>query len=205
MPGIGDVGKEAEGKVREWLDRPEDGYSFDRIPDQMTGQYGSKNICDFTCFRAPYLTYIECKATWEDRFDFNMLTETQHDGLLIKSRIANTFGVVVVLYALHKRAFMIDIREIKRLEDLGKKSLNIKKIDKWDLKYKEITTIPNSRKKHLDYAGEIEDYLPFDVVASEDIYKDLEDKKRDSRSKNNSARGNSYAEEADGGFDLPPF
>lgn len=30
------LGKDAEGKVREWLDRPEEGYCFDRIPDQMT-------------------------------------------------------------------------------------------------------------------------------------------------------------------------
>lgn len=30
------VGKEAEKKIKEWLDRPEDGYSFDRLPDQMT-------------------------------------------------------------------------------------------------------------------------------------------------------------------------
>ena len=44
------LGKEAEKKIREWLDKPEDGYSFDRIPDQMTGFYGSKNMCDFTCF-----------------------------------------------------------------------------------------------------------------------------------------------------------
>ena len=30
------LGKKAEQKIKEWLDRPEDGYSFDRIPDQMT-------------------------------------------------------------------------------------------------------------------------------------------------------------------------
>ena len=27
------VGKQAEQKIREWLDKPEDGYSFDRVPD----------------------------------------------------------------------------------------------------------------------------------------------------------------------------
>ena len=30
------LGKQAETKVQEWLDRPEDGYCFDRIPDQQT-------------------------------------------------------------------------------------------------------------------------------------------------------------------------
>ena len=38
------LGKQAEQKIREWLDRPEDGYCFDRIPDQMNGFYGSKNV-----------------------------------------------------------------------------------------------------------------------------------------------------------------
>lgn len=89
-----------------------------------------------------------------------MLTETQHDGLLEKSEIAHVYGWVIVLFASYKRAFVIDIREIKRLEDEGKKSVNIKKIDKWPIKYKEIRTIPNNRKQLLDYEGHIEEYIP---------------------------------------------
>lgn len=165
------LGKDAESKIKEWLNKPEDGYSFDRIPDQQTGWYGSKNICDFTCFKSPYMYYIESKATWEDRFDFDMLTETQHDGLLEKSIIENVFGLVIVLFASYKRAFIIDIRLIKALEDAGVKSLNIKKLDseKWiksveskyniQLKLAEILTIPNNRKKLLDYSGELVDYI----------------------------------------------
>lgn len=152
---MADVGKEAERKIKEWLDRPEDGLCFDRIKDQMTGFYGSKNICDFTLFNSPYMYYIESKATWEDRFDFSMLSETQHDGLLEKSTIHNVYGIVIVLFAHHQRAFVIDINEIKRLEDMGKHSLNIKKIDKWDCLYTEIETVPNNRKVYLDYTGEL--------------------------------------------------
>ena len=125
----------------------------------MTGFFGSKNICDFTCYKYPYMYYIESKATENDRFDFSMLTETQHDGLLEKSQIENVFGWVIVLFVTYKRAFVIDIREIKRLEDEGKKSINIKKIDKWSIKYKEIRTTPNNRKQMLDYEGEIEEYI----------------------------------------------
>lgn len=160
MPGADDgLGKKAEAKIRQWLDRPNDGYAFDRIPDQMSGLFGSKNICDFTCFKSPYMFYIESKATYEDRFDFSMLTPTQHDGLLEKSRIDNVFGIVIVLFALHKRAFVIDIREIKKLEGAGKHSLNITKISKWTCKYSEIKTIPNNRKNLLDYTGDLEDYV----------------------------------------------
>ena len=153
------LGKEAEQKIREWLDRPEDGYSFDRIPDQLSGFYGSKNICDFICFKSPYIYYIESKATWEDRFSFNMLTETQHKGLMDKTKISNVFGLVIVLFASYKRAFVFHIENIDMLEKQGIKSLNIKKIDKWPIPYKELKTVPNSRKKHLDYTGELEEYI----------------------------------------------
>lgn len=158
MPGAdGGLGKKAEVKVQEWLNRPEEGFCFDRIPDQLTGQYGSKNICDFTCFKSPYMYYLESKATWEDRFSFSMITEYQHDNLLLKSEIDKVYGFIVVLFASYKRAFLVDIREIKRLEDLGIKSLNIKKISKWQCEYAEIQTIP-SRKQLLDYTGDIEIY-----------------------------------------------
>lgn len=158
------LGKKGEDKVREWLDRPADGYCFDRIPDQMTGFLGSKNICDFTLFVSPNMFYIESKATWEDRFDFSMLTPTQHDGLLEKSKISHVYGVVIVLFAHHQRAFIIDINEIKRLEDAGQHSLNIKKLDKWGIAYTEIQTIPNNRKTYLDYTGDFKPNIPGIVI-----------------------------------------
>jgi len=145
------LGKDAEKKIQEWLDRPEEGYCFDRIKDQMTGFYGSSNICDFTLFKSPNFYYIESKATWEDRFDFSMLSDNQHDGLLKKSKIDNVFGYVIILFASYKRAFLIDINDIKSLEDSGKHSINIKKLDNWNIPYKEIVTVPNNRKKLLDY------------------------------------------------------
>lgn len=30
------IGKKAEAKVRKWLDHPEEGFCFYRIPDQLT-------------------------------------------------------------------------------------------------------------------------------------------------------------------------
>lgn len=154
------LGKEAEKKIQEWLDRPEDGYSFDRLYDQMNGFYGSKNICDFTCFRSPYYYYIESKATWEDRFSFSMISENQHSKMLEKSRIPGVYALIIILFASHKRAFVFRIEDIDKLEQQGVKSLNIKKIEKWPIRYREINTIPNNRKKHLDYEGELEGYIP---------------------------------------------
>lgn len=88
-----------------------------------------------------------------------MITDTQHKGLLSKSPIDNVHAWVIVLFATYKRAFVINITEIDRLEKEGIKSINIKKIDKWPLKYKELRCIPNNRKKLLDYTGEIEEYI----------------------------------------------
>ena len=172
-------GKKAEAKIKEWLDRPDEGYSFDRIPDQMTGMFGSSNICDFDMYKYPNMYYIESKATYEDRFAFSALTNKQRDGLLLKSQISGTYGFVIVLFVSHKRAFVINIKDIAEfvnpelsLAEQGKslrksdiisqlkvKSINIKKIDKWNIPYKEIRTVP-SRKEFLDYEGEIEEYIP---------------------------------------------
>ena len=154
------LGKDAEDKVWDWLDRKADGYSFDRLYDQLSGYYiVSRNPCDFICYKYPYMYYIESKATWEDRFDFSLISETQHDKLLEKSKITGCYGLVVILFAYYKRAFMVHIEHIAQLEAADKHSLNIKKLEKWGIPYKEIRTIPNPRKKLLDYEGEIEEYV----------------------------------------------
>lgn len=155
-----DLGKRAEHKIKEWLDRPDDGYSFDRIPDQMTGMWGSSNICDFVCFKQPSVYYIESKATWKERFDFQNITTIQRNGLIKKSNIVGCYGWVIVLFATQRRAFVFDIRDIQECMDVGKMSVNIDKIDKWTIPYKEIHTVPNTRKLLLDYTGEIEEYIP---------------------------------------------
>lgn len=148
-----DLGKKAERKLKEWLDRPDDGYDFNRIPDQLSGQWGSKNICDFTLYIEPYYHYIESKATIHDRFDFSMITDFQYESLMKKSKIKGCYGLVVVLFATYQRAFILKIQDIDYLIKEGKKSLNITKIAKWTIPYKEIETIP-SRKQLLDYTGE---------------------------------------------------
>lgn len=152
------LGKKAEQKIKEWLDRPAEGYCFERIPDQLSGFYGSKNICDFFLFKKPYLYFIESKATYKQRFDFTMITEYQWESLLKRSKIDGVYGIVIVLFASEQRAFILNIQDLETAKQGGVKSLNITKIDKWQVPYKEIKTVP-SRKQLLDYSGEIEDYF----------------------------------------------
>jgi len=151
MPDPTTLGKKAEAKIKEWLNRPEEGYCFDRLPDQMTGFFGSTNICDFTLFKAPNFYYIESKATYNDNFPFAMLTDDQYKGLYSKSQIAGVKGLVIVLFASYQRAFVLDIRDIDaQIKAGGPKSINIKKIEKWTIPFIEIKTIA-SRKALLDY------------------------------------------------------
>ena len=153
-----EVGKKAEKKIKEWLDHPEFGWDFNRIPDQLTGYYGSSNICDFDFYKFPYRYYIESKATYNDRFDFSMITDIQLNGLSAKNQIKGVRGLVIVLFAEYKRAFIFCASDIKRcISENITKSLNIKKIAKWPIKYAEIETVP-SRKQLLDYTGDIEEY-----------------------------------------------
>lgn len=152
------LGKKAEGKVREWLDLPESGHDFNRIPDQLSGFYGSKNICDFYMYKYPYMYYIESKASYNDNMPFSMITEYQRTEMFKRSKIFGVRSIVVFLYATYKRAFILDIRDIQhQLDDpKGVKSLNIKKIEKWPVPHVEILTVP-SRKELLDYTGDIEE------------------------------------------------
>lgn len=153
------LGKKAEAKIKEWLDRPEDGYSFTRLYDQMSGYYKtSRNICDFICYKYPNCYYIESKETSHDRFNFDMIQPHQHDGLLKVSKIKGCYGLVIVLFSTYKRAFVLKIQDIVDLENRGHKSLNVLKVHKWSIPYKEIQTIP-SRKNLLDYTGELEDLI----------------------------------------------
>ena len=154
-----DIGKKAEQKIRQWLNRPDEGYDFNRIPDNMNGFYGSRNICDFDLYKAPNKYYIESKSTWHSRFDFSMITDYQLENMLKKSQIENVRSIVIVLFVNYQRAFIFDIRDIQEQIESGKKSVNITKIANWTIPYKEIRTIP-SRKQMLDYEGEIEEYLP---------------------------------------------
>lgn len=153
------LGKKAEAKIRAWLDRPEDGYCFDRIPDQLSGFYGSKNICDFTLFKYPSFFYIESKASYNDTIPFSYITDNQMEKMLKKSNIEGVYSIAIFLWAEQQRAFMFQISDIQKLLDCGgPKSLNIKKEDKWLLPHVEIPTLP-SRKELLDYTGEIDELL----------------------------------------------
>ena len=153
------LGKKAEGVIKKWLDRPEDGYVCTRLYDQMSGKFlVSRNPCDFICYHYPNIYYIESKETEKDAFEFRMIRQNQMKSLCDVHPIKGCYGWIIVLFTTYKRAFRFNAVDIKALDDSGQKSLNIKKIDKWPIPYKELQTIP-SRKEILEYTGEIGDLI----------------------------------------------
>ena len=159
--------KTAETRILTWLNRPDNGYSMDRIPDQLSGYKNSKNIADFHCYKFPYSYFIESKATIADRFDFSLITPYQMESLYKKSHIEGEHGYIIILYLDYHRAFLLDIRDIV---DLGRKSLNITKLNKWEFPHVEIATVP-SRKALKDYTGELDQYSNKLQELREEFYK----------------------------------
>lgn len=150
MADLEQAGKKAEAKLKEWLNRPEEGFWFYRIPDQLTGFYGSANPCDFLLYRYPKMYCIESKCTYDDRFSFTMITDYQKEHLLEFSKVNGITSYIAVLFATQQELYLIDINDIKKVEESGKKSLNIKKKVQWNIPYIQVRTLP-SRKAMLDY------------------------------------------------------
>lgn len=150
MADLTNLGKKAETKIKDWLNRPEEGFMFYRLPDQQTGFYGSTNPCDFFLYKSPNFYLIESKSTWADRFDFAMITENQHKELIERSKVDGVTSYVMVLFASHQIAILLDINDIAQAESEGTKSINVKKLSKWNKPYIQVRTLP-SRKQLLDY------------------------------------------------------
>ena len=88
-----------------------------------------------------------------------MITDKQLNEVSDKSFIRGVFGLCFVLFVAHQRAFIFNMQDIRMcIKNDIQKSLNIKKIEKWPIKFAEVKTIP-SRKELLDYTGELEDYV----------------------------------------------
>lgn len=70
----------------------------------------------------PVHVYIESKETEHDRFDFPCCPTASTQGYS-KVQIQNCFGIVIVLFASHKRAFILNIQDIDAYIKAGKSQL----------------------------------------------------------------------------------
>lgn len=116
------LGKEWEGIVENWLERHN--VCFDRIPDQMSGRKGSKNVCDYTAYIYPHAYYLECKECASN--SFNMLqniSEHQWTKMLEKDMFPGVRAGYVIWFSGEHRAFWVSPYMLELAFSTGKKSV----------------------------------------------------------------------------------
>lgn len=130
----------------------------------MNGFKSISNISDFIGYIYPFEFYLECKSTEGNTFPLSRLT--QKDKL---ATVMNKKGVnagVVLWFIDHNKVCYVAIEEILRLEELGKKSINIKMVGDSDYNVHEIPSI--KKRIFLD-----SDYNKLSDIAYEKLQKML--------------------------------
>lgn len=136
-----DYGKRFEAKFKEDFAKIPDS-SIDRIFDPVGGYYGIRNVCDFICYRFPFIFYVECKSTLGNTFPLSNLT--QYEALLKKKGKKGIHAGVMIWFVEHSRIAWVSIQEFERIKMLGLKSINVKMLG--DPQY-DILEIPGILKR----------------------------------------------------------
>ena len=135
-------GKQFENKFKEDFLKLQ-GSLVERLPDQMSGYSGSKNVCDYICYKYPTLFFIECKVTQANTFPLCNLS--QYDELIQRQGKQGVRAGVVIWFQKHDRVCYVPILTFKSLKEDNKKSINVKMLDSEEYR---IINIP-SRKKRI--------------------------------------------------------
>lgn len=156
-------GKKWEQKFKEdFLKVP--GATLTRLYDTMNGFKSISNISDFIGYIYPFEFYLECKSTEGNTFPLSRLT--QRDKLATTMNKKGVNAGVVLWFIDHNKVCYVAIEEILRLEELGKKSINIKMVGDTDYNVHEIPSV--KKRIFLD-----SDYNKLSEIAYEKLQKML--------------------------------
>ena len=72
------IGKKAEKKLQEWLDKPSEGYSFDRIKDQMT-QPDFLEVQTYLILNLFFLLIVDCLSFFLTIFQSSLQVKIEAD------------------------------------------------------------------------------------------------------------------------------
>jgi len=111
-----------------------DNEALTRLYDNIGGQSGVANICDFIVGHYPYTFYLELKSTNTGTLPIKNISKKQYDGLLEKCKYKANLGGLLVKYARYNEHYFIDIREVKRVKDSGAKSISYNNIKNGNIK-----------------------------------------------------------------------
>ena len=114
----------------------------ERLPDQVSGYKGSRNVSDFIVYKYPNLFFVECKSTLGNTFPLSNLS--QYDELLKRKSIKGVRSGVILWFIDHDVVCYVPIATFEQLKRDGKKSVNIKMLN--DNEYR-IIEIPSKKKR----------------------------------------------------------
>lgn len=127
-------GKDFENIVRKGFSCVS-GCTIDRQHDQTSGFKGSANICDFTLYKYPFYTYLECKTTHEKSLRFENISKNQWDGLLKKSKYKGVIAGILVWFINYDQTIFIPINTLNDLRCSGMKSVSLQYLEDNNLKF----------------------------------------------------------------------
>ena len=123
--------------------------SIDRIYDTMSEYKNIHNICDFICYKYPFIFYIEVKSHKGNTFPLRNLT--QYDMLLQKVGIPGVRSGVLIWFIEHDRIIYVPISTIQKMKQNNEKSVNIRTIDKSNYRFFEISSTKLIKFLKADY------------------------------------------------------
>ena len=115
-------GKAFEHIIREAFENETDVVVY-RIPDQMSGMYGSKNPCDMFVYAVPTLFALELKSVHGNTLPFTNISEYQWQQMLKMSKVTGVVAGVICWYVDRDRTIFIPIQFLEMLKQNGAKSI----------------------------------------------------------------------------------
>lgn len=135
-------GKQFEAKIRADFIKIPSALIY-RLPDQFNGhKLTSQNPCDFFGYVHPTLFMLEAKSINGNTFP--LVNFTQYAAL---QQYANIYGVrrgIILWFLEHDRILYVPVKTVEQMIKDGKKSINIRTIDKDGYDYIEI---PSKKKR----------------------------------------------------------
>lgn len=142
-------GKAFEKKFKEdWLKVPNS--DITRLYDITNGFKSISNVSDFIGYIFPFIYYLECKSTQGNTFPLGRLT--QNFELSKKMGKLGENPGVIIWFIDHQKVCYVPIEEIKRLESLDYKSVNVKMIGDSNFNVYEIPGKPKRTFIDSDYS-----------------------------------------------------
>ena len=159
-------GKEFEKRFKEqWLETVPDSFIY-RLYDVTSGYLGQHNVGDFICYKYPYIYVIDAKSIQGNTLPFSDLR--QYDQMLEYKDITGLKIGFIVWFVDHDRVLWIPVQTMEKIKLEGRKSFNIRTMDRDKYPYLEIPSKKLRTFMKSDYSFLTVYYDSFDDLKHQD-------------------------------------